>query len=75
MNLKTYSYIALFIALATLASGVEPSLVHTRLFENCKLENGQDVFYRIPAITVARDGTILAFANGRVGTAILRRCS
>jgi len=35
---------------------------------NDKLKNGQDVFYRIPAITVATDGTILAFANGRVGT-------
>ena len=55
--------------MATLSGAAEPSFKHTRLFENGKLEDGQDVFYRIPAITVARDGTILAFANGRVGTA------
>ncbi len=69
MNLKTYSCIALFVAMATLSGAAEPSFKHTRIFENGQLEDGQDVFYRIPALAVAKDGTILAFANGRVGTA------
>jgi len=59
----------LLVAIATWSDATEPSLVHTRLFENGKLKDGQDVFYRIPALAVAKDGTILAFANGRVGTA------
>ena len=68
-TLYIMSCMALFVAMATLSDAAEPSLVHTRLFENGKLKDGQDVFYRIPALAVAKDGTILAFANGRVGTA------
>jgi len=68
-TLRTTYCVTLFAAIAATCAAEEPSLVHTRLFENGKLENGQDAFYRIPALAIAKDGTILAFANVRVGTA------
>jgi sialidase-1 len=68
-SLNAISCVALLVVLTGLSQGAEPSLVHTRLFENGKLKDGQNVFYRIPGIAVAKDGTILAFCNGRVGTA------
>jgi len=41
----------------------EPELNHTRLFET----DGR-VFYRIPALVITNEGTLLAVCNGRVGT-------
>jgi len=51
----------------------EPKLTDTYIFEHLtgKDRAGNEVttFYRIPSIVAATDGTILAFCNGRVGTA------
>jgi len=41
----------------------KPELTHTRIFET----NGK-VFYRIPALVITNEGTLLAVCNGRVGT-------
>lgn len=42
----------------------KPELTHTRLFETV----GR-VVYRIPALAITTEGTLLAVCNGRVGTA------
>jgi len=61
----------LFVASSGLAA--EPQLTETEIFPHstAKDEAGNDVttFYRIPSIVTAKDGTILAFCNGRVGNA------
>ena len=61
--------LALPMIMAALPGAAEPIFEHTRLFENCKLESGQNVYYRIPAITVAKDGSILAVGHrgGQIG--------
>jgi len=62
---------ALFVVSSVMAA--EPKLTDTHIFKHSKAKNkeGKEVttFYRIPSIVTAKDGTLLAFCNGRVGSA------
>jgi len=62
---------ALFAVSSVMAA--EPKLTDTHIFLHSKAKNktGNEVttYYRIPSIVTAKDGTILAFCNGRVGSA------
>jgi sialidase-1 len=55
------------------ARAAEPELTDTYIFNHSTVTNeaGKAVttFYRIPSLVTAKDGTLLAFCNGRVGTA------
>jgi len=61
---------ALFVVSSAMAA--EPKLTDTHIFKHSKAKNkeGKEIttFYRIPSIVTAKDGTILAFCNGRVGS-------
>jgi sialidase-1 len=50
----------------------EPEMTDTHIFlhSTAKNKEGKDIktFYRIPSIVTAKDGAILAFCNGRVGS-------
>lgn len=54
------------------ARGAEPEMTDSYIFEHAKAtdEAGKELttFYRIPSLVTAKDGTLLAFCNGRVGT-------
>ena len=51
----------------------EPKMTDTHIFRHSKAKNkaGKEVttYFRIPSLVTAKDGTILAFCNGRVGSA------
>jgi hypothetical protein len=61
------------LCLALVAQAAEPSLTDTYLFKHLteKNQDGKEIttFYRIPSLVTAKDGTLLAFCNGRVGNA------
>jgi len=66
------SVVAALLMTSTVTAG-EPKLTDEYIFlhSKAKNKNGSAVktFYRIPSIGTAKDGTILAFCNGRVGSA------
>jgi len=64
---------AITLGITCAAQAAEPKLTDTYIFEHSTATNeaGKAVttFYRIPSLVTAKDGTLLAFCNGRVGTA------
>ena len=62
---------AITLGITCAAQAAEPKMTDTYIFEHLKEKNedGKEIttFYRIPSLVTAKDGTLLAFCNGRVG--------
>ena len=61
----------MMISTLSLACAADPKLTDTYIFKHLteKNQDGKEIttFYRIPSLVTAKDGTLLAFCNGRVG--------
>ena len=73
-NIRTLLLTAVMVfSVVSSVIAAEPELTDTRIFTHSTAKNnaGKEIttFFRIPSLVTAKDGTLLAFCNGRVGSA------